>query len=406
MRIDRSRRAIAVVVAAGMVGAFHVGKLPPALPAIRAELGLGLPAAGWLIALTQLAGAICALVGGAIADRIGPRRTMIVGLLGLAAGGAVGLLARDATLLLASRVIESAGLLLTVLPGPALLARLASPARLRLVMGIWSAYMPAGMTLILLAGAFGTERVGWRAVWAACALLALAGALAVARLVPSQPIGLWSSPPLRPVLHSGGAWLLACGFACYAAQWMGMFGFLPTLFREEGLDLGVAGLLTAAGVAVNVIGNVASGWLLGRGASRAGLIATASATMLVCAWVAFGSGACLAVRFCAILAFSAVGGLLPGTLFASVPAYAPSADAVSTTAGLMQQGSSVGQIAAPLLLATVAAATGGWRHAWLVSGAFACGALAVAVAVARRDRRADRPPPSRRPASDPTGRSP
>lgn len=44
-------RAVAVVVAAGMVAAFHVGKLPPALPAIRDELGLGLVAAGWLVAL-------------------------------------------------------------------------------------------------------------------------------------------------------------------------------------------------------------------------------------------------------------------------------------------------------------------------------------------------------------------
>jgi hypothetical protein len=33
---------------AGVIAADHVGKLPPALPSIRADLGLDIIAAGWL----------------------------------------------------------------------------------------------------------------------------------------------------------------------------------------------------------------------------------------------------------------------------------------------------------------------------------------------------------------------
>lgn len=52
----------------------------------------------------------------------------------------------------------------------------------------------------------------------------------------------------------------------------------------------------------------------------------------------------------------------------------------------MQQGSSLGQIVSPLVLAAVASATGGWQHAWIVTGLFACGVLALAAAIARRER--------------------
>lgn len=330
---------------------------------------------------------------------------MVAGLCVLAAGDLAGLAARGAPALLASRAVESAGLLLAVLPGPALLARLADPARLRLVMGCWAAYMPAGMAIALVACGALVERAGWRPLWAGCGLLALGAALMVARVVPPADRGAHGAGPgrtggsggagaagalVREVLASPGPWLLAGCFGCYAAQWVGVFSFLPTLYREEGLPLGVAGLLTAAGVAVNVAGNLGAGWLLSRGAPRAALLAIASVTMAAGAWVAFGSGAPLAARFAAVLAFSAVGGLVPGTLFAAVPVFAPHPGAVSTTAGLMQQGSSLGQIVSPLLLAAAAQAAGGWTHAWLVTGAFACGVAAAAWVIARRDADASR----------------
>ena len=54
---DVSAHTVALVgllVAAGMVAAFHVGKVPPALPSIRAELGVSLQQAGWLLSAINL----------------------------------------------------------------------------------------------------------------------------------------------------------------------------------------------------------------------------------------------------------------------------------------------------------------------------------------------------------------
>jgi MFS transporter, CP family, cyanate transporter len=200
--------------------------------------------------------------------------------------------------------------------------------------------------------------------------------------MPASAIAL-----VRDTLASPRPWLLALTFGFYAAQWIAVISFLPTLYLEAGIALTLAGPLTALAAAANVIGTIGSGALLQRGFTRATLVAAASATMFVCAWIAFGTDAPLAVRYAAVFAFSAGGGLIPGTLFATTLAYAPYPQAVSTTTGLMQQGAAIGQFIGPPLVAAVASASGHWGNTWLVTGALAAICLALALAIARTDRR-------------------
>jgi MFS transporter, CP family, cyanate transporter len=119
--------------------------------------------------------------------------------------------------------------------------------------------------------------------------------------------------------------------------------------------------------------------------------------MFVCAWIAFGTDWPLPVRYSAVFLFSAGGGLIPGTLFASTLAYAPYPQAVSTTTGLMQQGAALGQFVGPPLVAAVASASGHWANTWIATGALAACCLVLAFAVARTDRRLA----ARAPALDP-----
>ena len=73
------------------------------------------------------------------------------------------------------------------------------------------------------------------------------------------------------------------------------------------------------------------------------------------------------LRFVAVVLFSAVGGLIPGTLFSMAVRLAPSESTVSTTVGWMQQWSALGQFAGPPLVAAVAAQLGGWQWTWCVT---------------------------------------
>jgi MFS transporter len=85
-----------VLVGAGVAGALQIGKAVAALPTVRADLGLSLGTAGWLLSVVNLAGALAGLLIGAAADRIGHRRAVLAGLVVTAVCGAAGGRTRDA----------------------------------------------------------------------------------------------------------------------------------------------------------------------------------------------------------------------------------------------------------------------------------------------------------------------
>ncbi len=67
-------------VGAGIVAAFQVGKAPPLLPAIRADLGIDLFLAGWILSTVNITGLFLGSAAGAVADRFGYRRLLLTGL--------------------------------------------------------------------------------------------------------------------------------------------------------------------------------------------------------------------------------------------------------------------------------------------------------------------------------------
>src|SRR5829696_5990589 len=79
-----------LVILAGVVAALHVGKLPPAIPVLRDALGLTLVEAGFLLSLVQVAGMALGVIFGVVADSLGGRRSMTLGLALLAVVSAVG----------------------------------------------------------------------------------------------------------------------------------------------------------------------------------------------------------------------------------------------------------------------------------------------------------------------------
>ena len=386
-------QAAAWVLAAGVAAALHVGKLAPALALLQAELGLSLTAAGVLLSAVQAAGMLAALALGALADGLGARRSLIAGLWLLAAASTAGGLAPTAPLLLALRVAEGVGFLLVVLPAPGLLRTLVPAVQLPSRLGLWGAYMPLATALALLLGPAVMAAVGWRGWWGVLGGLSALAALGVWRGVPARPAlarrptTAWLAP-VRDTVRHAGPWLVGLAFGSYSAQWLAVIGFLPSIYAEAGFGVAAMALLTAAAAAANIVGNVASGRLLQRGVAPARLLATGFGAMALAAVTAFawpGEGAAAAtLRYAAVLLFSAVGGLIPGTLFSLALRVAPGEHAVASTVGFMQQWSAAGQFAGPPLVAAVAVAAGGWRFTGVATALFAAlGLLAVAL-LARR----------------------
>jgi MFS transporter, CP family, cyanate transporter len=392
------------VVLCGVAAAMHIGKMPALLPLLADEIHLSRLQTGWLLAVFQIAGMLLGLMGGLLADQVGRRRLMIVGLLmGAIASLLAPLFVQDASgvyWLLAFRAIESFAFLATVLPGPGLLQRLVRKSDLRSYMGWWAAYMPMGMGLGLIASPLLSTAYGWRGVWIAVGLVNLVLAFIVFKKVPTDMKGRvdWDAESgallssgwtlIRATLGALGPWLLAGLFMFYAAQWMSLFGFLPTIYREEGLSPEVAAWLTALAVLANVVGNVAAGASFNR-LSEPTTVMFAAVTMMICAFVVVGKVE-LAVgitipfhyRYFAIVLFSMAGGMIPGVIFGLVHRLAPvlpSGDkAIGTTTGMCQQGSACGQVLVPPLVAWVVQANGPWSSVWWVFMLLGIGCLAIA----------------------------
>lgn len=385
---DRSAsaaRQAAVVVAVGVACALHIGKLPVAVPPLQAALGLSLVQAGFLLSLVQLAGMSLGLLVGLAADRLGPRRVMLAGLLLLALGSGLGALARDVPSLLWTRALEGLGFLLAVLPAAGLLRLCVQhPPTLARALGWWGAYMPVGAALALLLGAPLIGLIGWRGLWGVLALVTLGAAGLLWRVVPAvggatavaDAPRLW--PRLQRTLSAPGPWLMALAFFCYSGQWLAVVGFLPTIYSQAGVDGAALGALSALAAGINMVGNVGAGRLLSRGARPGVLMAAGYGAMALGGWVAFGAVGHPWTQYAAVLLFSCVGGLIPGTLFGLAVVLAPGKETVSTTVGWMQQWSSLGQFAGPPLVAWLATQAGGWQWTGLFTGACSLAGIALA----------------------------
>ena len=372
------------VIAAGVVAALHVGKLPPALPVLKEVLGISLVQAGFLLSLVQLAGMSLGLLTGLAVQRIGLRRSMLAGLLLLGCASVLGGFAQGAIWLLATRALEGLGFLWAVLPGPGLLHRLVSQNRVNRTMGVWGTYMPLGASLGLLLGPsvmqLAAPDTGWRIWWWLLSALTGLLALLLAWKVPADPpvrveagVGQNSKRKLLSLtLRSRAVWLMALTFATYSGQWLAVVGFLPSIYAQAGIASSSIAWLTAVAAAVNMVGNIAAGRLLGRGITPPALLATGFVAMAAGATLAFGATGHPLIQYAGVLAFSMVGGLIPGTLFSLAIRLAPGADTVSTTVGWMQQWSALGQFAGPPLVAWVAVLAGGWQWTGWVSVVCCC----------------------------------
>ncbi|MEJ8846545.1 CynX/NimT family MFS transporter [Variovorax rhizosphaerae] len=399
--------AALAVVAAGVSVALHLGKLSPAIPALQSTLGLSLVEAGFMLSLVQLAGMTLGLAVGLAADAIGLRRSMLIGLLiatfASLLGGLAGQFASPGVVawLLLLRAFEGVGFLLAVMPAPGLIRAMTPPGTEKAALGLWGAYMPLGVALALLCGPGLIAWAGWPAWWWVLSVLSAGAALWVVKVVPADArrgtgtiAANWRGR-LKSTLTAPGPWFVALAFAMYSSQWMAVIGFLPSIYADAGVPAGWSAVLTATAAAMNIVGNIVGGRWSQRGIAPGQLLRIGFGVMALGSIMAFaqwGQGADAmglppALRYLAVCVFSLFGGAVPATLFMLAVRLAPGPSTVSTTVGMMQQASALGQFIAPPLVAWIAHRVGGWQWTWVVTAACSMAGIVLASrlpAVARR----------------------
>ena len=377
-------RLVALLVTAGIVAAFHVGKVPPSLPSIRIELDASLRQAGWLLSTVNLVTALGGMAIALTAERFGHRRLVILGTALCLTTSVLGALSASITTLIALRVLEGLGFITVVVAIPTLLLRIATPRDQRLAMAFWTTYMPAGAGSMMLISALVLPGTSWRIAWmvAAAASAAMLVAL-LARARPRRELDP-NAAVRRPVLSemaevatSGGSVAIALCFGAYSCCWFAVVGFLPTLQVERlGFSTSTAAIVTAVVTIVNVAGNLAAGWMLQRRVPRVAIIVGAAASMAVCAAGIFLDGVPDLARLALAGVYSAVIGVVPGCLFTAIPIHAPRPQLVGAATGLLMQVSNFGALLGPPVTAALVSA-GGWpAAAWLTSVALGLASVA------------------------------
>jgi MFS family permease len=385
-----SRRPVLIAVAvatAGVLPAFLTGGLAVQ---VRGDLDFGAGALGVAVATFFVTSSLASAVMGRLVERVGAHRGMRLAAAGSAASLlGVALLATSWAWLVACLFL---GGLANAVTHPATnlsLVREVQAGRQGLSFGVKQAAIPLATLLAGLAVPGIAVTLGWR--WAFVGGAALA--LAVAALVPAGTSGdavrrrgeaRGKDARVRPLV------LLALGIGLGSTAATPLGAFLVESSVAAGMRVETAGLLLAAGSAVNIAVRVAFGHLADGMSGGRLLLVCGMLGIGVVGFVLLASGESGLIVPGALLAFAAGWGW-PGLVNFAVVKTSPNAPAAAT--GITQTGASGGAALGPLLFGLVAEAAS-YDAAWLVSGAVALvalGAILIGRRMLLRDRRAEAP---------------
>jgi EmrB/QacA subfamily drug resistance transporter len=182
---------LAVIASAHLMAILDVTVMFVALPSAQQVLGLTATTRQWVLTAYTLAFASLLLLGGRLADRLGARRTLLIGIIGFAAASAVGGQSVDGAMLIAARATQGAFAALLVSSTKSLLLSVYTDERRRArAIGVFTATLTAGLAAGLILGGVITSTLGWRwclYVNVGVSVVAVTGALLVLPVLPGRP---------------------------------------------------------------------------------------------------------------------------------------------------------------------------------------------------------------------------
>jgi MFS family permease len=349
---------------------------------IKEEFGLTEAALGSAVTIGFILGAITAPIGGRIADRVGPRKSVYLGSsMSVVSLAGLGILTTGWSTMVAFLGLGGVAVALTD-PGLAILVgRSVSVNRQGLAFGVKEASIPAATLAAGLAVPAIALTVGWR--WAFT--LGLVPWLVVLFLLPrldvrpqtdqaSVEAGL--PPPTPPRRRAVLLATMAAALGTAAASGIGIF--LTDSAVSMGLSPANAGLLLATGSVAGIVARVGTGVLADRtGGPQFKLIAAMLAVGAVTMAMG-GTGNVLLLILGTVGAFTG-GWAWTGIFFLSLVKTNP--DRPGAVAGIGTAGLGVGNAAGPLLFGLVAQSFS-FGAAWLAAAVVA-GLAAVLMTAAR-----------------------
>src|SRR5919199_2951381 len=189
LRSGAGAALVLATVLASMAGFLDANVVNVAVPAIGRELGASLVALQWSLTGYLLTAAALLLVAGALADRYGRRRVLVIGLVVMLIASLGCAVAPTFAVLIAARVLQGVGAALVV---PSSLALLNGTLRLEdraPGIGIWAGLASLGTLFGPFVGGWLVDHASWRAVFLLNVPLILGAVLALLPVPESAATG-------------------------------------------------------------------------------------------------------------------------------------------------------------------------------------------------------------------------
>lgn len=358
---------------AGCTVAFHIGKVPAALPELQDYWQLSLTQTSLIVSVYAVLIAILGLALGVLVRRIGYVKFAIVGIGLVGIASIAGSLATDIVGLLVCRAVEGVGWIIAGISMPPLLSALSLPRDQPLVMGIWGAFVPLGAGSMLLLAPTLQAMGHWQLNWQVCGGLSLCAAYIVFVITKRYATAFEHLQGSRAVtdlsdIRDRLIWVISACFFIYSLQFTSVTSFLPTLIIDtSSWSLAHISYVVALIFMSNTIGNLMAGVQMRKGRDPALLLLIGALGMGLCALLVFNASLPMLVRICSAFGFSILGGLIPGTCFALLPQAAKSAAGLGLLIGLMLQFAGFGQLTGPVMLAATVEYFGNWQAAGILA---------------------------------------
>ena len=362
-----------VVFLASVAAPLNQNKVPPLMPVMMNAFNLTLVEAGLLMSVFAITGFILALPAGIILGKIGPKITGLLALGCLAAGSALGALAPNVNILLASRVIEGTGMGLIAVVAPAILAMWFPPQNQGTPMGIWATWVPVGSLIMYLLAPAMSATTGWQSVWWLAVIFTLVTMLLYGlfvRMPPNLNASVITQPTapqsnnLLKSLANRDIWLLALEFGAFNLVFLALATFYPTfLYENRGYPLPQASFIASIATIAVLFSAPLAGWLSDRIGSRRLLMALPF--LLFCVILLLPFRVTGWQIYALMIAQGLIVGAVPTATFAAAPEVMKDARLAGLGLAVVMFGQNLGMFVGPVLFGRMVESLG-----WVSAGAF------------------------------------
>jgi sugar phosphate permease len=345
--------------------AFTIG-LPVLAPALRTEFGLSLTEIGVVLAAQWVGTTLTLLPWGLLADRLGERLVLVLGLSGCAALlSGLAFASGFAALVVLLAAAGAAGVSVNSASGRAVMQWFGAEER-GLALGVRQTAIPLGGAAASLV----LPHLGLRTAFLFLAALALGGAAAGGLLIRERVVEGVEPEAVPWTLRDGRLWRLSFGTGLYLVAQIAVTGFVVLFLHDErGMSDPAAGAVLAAVQVLAVGTRIGAGrWSDALGTRLLPLLRIGLASFATVATVAIALDAPLIVL---VPAFVVAGGLAMAWNGLSLTAAAELAGEARSGAaiGFQQTALSLIGVATPIAFAIAVDATS-WRAAFALAALF------------------------------------